>query len=802
LNGLQATGQFPHALQPAQVAEAEAGGGGGGGGWGVAGSAGATGGAEGASPAFQAAEPPAAPPPPADDLDVAAWPAYRGEAGAEAEAGGAGEGRARLFAPQPQQLARARGGQLKSGGGGGGRSRDRRRRPRPPAAHSARQSTSYTSRLLQAKLLSVGQEVYFRLLGGDGAELLRLAGTVSERGIVCSRCASAHSPVSFASCALLAAGRPPLTGRPASRSFLKHVLTADGASLDTLSAQLKEAGGAEEAGAAAARAGGEEEAGEEEGAAAAEAPQGGPSDVSDDLCRVCGDGGDLLCCDACPATFHLDCLGLGALPTGDWFCPACRCAECGASDYCRDGFGDRTMLLCDRCEREFHVGCVAARAAASAAEAGAPPPPPLDSLPIGTWFCCAECERVAADLAACLSAGSVPLGGGFNSLMLRGAAAAGGAGAAALSAQPRPLRAALAVMQECFHPILDYRTGADLVPLIVTSARSAGSDFTGFFTHCLRYGEATLCCASVRLLGADVAEMPLVGTAFKYRQQGLCRRLVRVVEEALYALNVRRLVLPAVADIEATWVGSFGFQRCAVAERRSLSQHGILVFPGTTLLIKHLQPETFTRVPPGPPPQPHALTRAAEAARRAPRPAAAWQRDPRAPPPPPPPAWAWEDAAPDALAVEAQGLLRERAAAAAAASALAAREGPPSVVVGQTRSQRVVRASSYYAEGVLSVLGHKPPAEQGEEAEAEAAPAWRAAAEEAEAAAAAAVAAAAAATSAAAAEGDAAAMAAAARLAARAARGMADARAARAAAAFRDAQVATMRAVTAAEYEE
>ena len=47
--------------------------------------------------------------------------------------------------------------------------------------------------------------------------------------------------------------------------------------------------------------------------------------ISDDYCRKCGRMGDLLCCELCPAVYHLECLSppLLEVPENEWFCPIC-----------------------------------------------------------------------------------------------------------------------------------------------------------------------------------------------------------------------------------------------------------------------------------------------------------------------------------------------------------------------------------------------------------------------------------------------------------------------------------------------
>ena len=58
--------------------------------------------------------------------------------------------------------------------------------------------------------------------------------------------------------------------------------------------------------------------------------------ISDDYCRSCGRMGDLLCCELCPAVYHLACLKppLSEVPPGDWLCPVCESQKVkGVTDF-------------------------------------------------------------------------------------------------------------------------------------------------------------------------------------------------------------------------------------------------------------------------------------------------------------------------------------------------------------------------------------------------------------------------------------------------------------------------------------
>ncbi|KAH6932575.1 hypothetical protein HPB50_007620 [Hyalomma asiaticum] len=57
--------------------------------------------------------------------------------------------------------------------------------------------------------------------------------------------------------------------------------------------------------------------------------------VNHDCCDSCKEGGDLICCDRCPATFHLQChdppLDEESLPSGEWICHRCTVVASGSS---------------------------------------------------------------------------------------------------------------------------------------------------------------------------------------------------------------------------------------------------------------------------------------------------------------------------------------------------------------------------------------------------------------------------------------------------------------------------------------
>lgn len=52
-------------------------------------------------------------------------------------------------------------------------------------------------------------------------------------------------------------------------------------------------------------------------------------DEHQEFCAACHDGGDLICCERCPASYHIGCLDppLAKIPEEPWLCPRCGCEK-------------------------------------------------------------------------------------------------------------------------------------------------------------------------------------------------------------------------------------------------------------------------------------------------------------------------------------------------------------------------------------------------------------------------------------------------------------------------------------------
>lgn len=302
-------------------------------------------------------------------------------------------------------------------------------------------------------------------------------------------------------------------------------------------------------------------------------------DQNDDSCGRCGDGGELICCDNCPATFHLACLFTQELPEGSWYCSQCTCQKCGDVVKCSEA-SSPGGYKCSQCEHKYHEACSNLRITKS-------------GLASDTWFCSESCQEVYEGLHSRI--GFVNhLADGFSWTLLRcihGDHKVHSQRFIALKAECNSkLAVSLTIMEECFLPMVDPRTGIDMIPHVIYSwgSQFARLNYLGFYTMILEKDDISVAVASVRIHGVTVAEMPLIATCSKYRRQGMCRRLLNSILEMLKSFKVEKLVISAIPGVVETWTCGFGFEPLEDHEKRSLSHINLMVFPGTVWLKKSL----------------------------------------------------------------------------------------------------------------------------------------------------------------------------------------------------------------------
>lgn len=426
----------------------------------------------------------------------------------------------------------------------------------------------------------------------DGTELAYyvktqklLAGYKQGNGIVCSCCNKEISPSQFEAHAGMAGRRQPY----------RHIFISSGLSLHDIALSLANG-------------------------------QVITTGDSDDMCSICGDGGDLLLCAGCPQAFHTACLKFQSMPEGTWYCSSCSdgsvsskkatgtgpsgnskpilirlsrvvkapeseiggCVFCRSHDFSIGRFDERTVILCDQCEKEYHVGCLRENGLCD-----------LKEIPQEKWFCCNGCSRIHTAVQSSVSCGPQTIPGPLSDMIRRkdrekGIITEDGdtvewrilSGKSRYPEHLPLLSRAAVIFRECFDPIV-AKSGRDLIPVMVYGRNISGQEFGGMYCLVLIVNSLVVSAALLRIFGQQVAELPMVATSREYQGRGYFQGLFACVENLLSSLNVENLVLPAAEEAESIWTNKFGFTKMTEQQLQNYQKEvQLTVFKGTSMLEK------------------------------------------------------------------------------------------------------------------------------------------------------------------------------------------------------------------------
>ncbi|WVZ24922.1 hypothetical protein V8G54_003466 [Vigna mungo] len=307
-------------------------------------------------------------------------------------------------------------------------------------------------------------------------------------------------------------------------------------------------------------------------------------DQDDDVCSVCGDGGDLICCDRCPSTYHLSCINIETVPQNDWFCPYCVCKYCGlVVDLVVEKkryYEKKEGFKCSQCDKKYHWECFEKYEKDSSKQTK-----PSRS------YCGRGCQGIYAKMGVYLGIRK-DYSAKYSWRVIRVMET--------YKNNPEYMNLFLEnnskvavtwmLMNEAFEKITDRKTGINVVRSIVYSCKSNLSriDFSRFYMFVLEEDDAIIAAASIRFHGSGIAEMPLIATEVTRRGQGVCKELMRVIESFLCNLKVKNLIIPSAVETCDMWKRKYNFTEVSEELKKEISSYKIVMFPGAVRLYKDL----------------------------------------------------------------------------------------------------------------------------------------------------------------------------------------------------------------------
>lgn len=309
-------------------------------------------------------------------------------------------------------------------------------------------------------------------------------------------------------------------------------------------------------------------------------------DQNDDTCGICADGGELICCDNCPSTYHQSCLSAQELPEGSWYCSNCICKICNKLACKKEDSSFLAVFECSQCKHKYHGACIIEKVAHNR------------DVGSSTWFCGENCKKIFLGLRSRVGMFNL-IDDGLSWTILHcnhdDQNVYSPQKIALMAECNSKLAIAMSLMEECFLPMVDPRTGIDMVPHVLYNWGStfARLNFEGFYTVILEKGDTLISVASVRVHGVKVAEMPLIATCGLHRRKKMCRRLMNSIEMMLRSFKVEMIVLSAIPSLVETWISGFGFSVITAEEKKQLHDVNLMLFPGSVMLQKKLCEASF-----------------------------------------------------------------------------------------------------------------------------------------------------------------------------------------------------------------